>query len=125
MHEDAADSVQSLSARFVLVATTDLVGQADSLGIISGEGKFRCVVENEDWPLCRGKPLLRRIEVSGEDLCLAYTIVVEKAICRLSGRPIPASQRNRLADSFRESFHQLGKTLLEPNIGEIAILQLL
>ena len=37
VHEDAADGVHSLSAGFVLIPTADLVGQADGLGIISGE----------------------------------------------------------------------------------------
>jgi len=103
MHEDAANGVHSLSASFVLVATADPVGLADRLGVITCEGKFSRVVEHEDWTMRRGESVTRRFKMSGEDLCLAYPIIVEKAICRLRRRPIPACQWDRSAETVGES----------------------
>jgi len=114
-----------LPTGFVLVPAADLVRLADRVGVATGEREIGRVVEHEDQPIHRGKALARGLKVSGQDLRLAYAVVVEEAVRRLGAGPISAGQRNRSADAFRELLHQDGKTLSETDVGEIAAYQFL
>src|SRR6516164_5582641 len=102
VHEDAADRVHPLPTGFVLVPAADLVRLADRVGVATGEREIGRVVEHEDQPIHRGKALARGLKVSGQDLRLAYAVVVEEAVRRLGAGPISAGQRNRSANAFSE-----------------------
>lgn len=77
------------TAIFVLTAV-QLVHDVDLIAALPLIGELRRIVQNQDWPILRGKALTYRAELPFQDLRLADPLVGEDAVSRLGVRPVLA-----------------------------------
>jgi hypothetical protein len=115
MHQDATNRMRS-QATGLVTAAVDALGYADRFGLLPLIAELRRVVQYEDRSIGRDHPIVRRLEMTGQDVRFPDPVVREKPIGRLGICPILADQRNALsygAPDLRQEFAQpLGQTIV-------------
>src|SRR5579872_846197 len=80
-------------------------------------------MEHQDPSLCYSKAVPRRLEMAGENLLLADSLVGEETVSGLGAGPVLAGHGNGFADSFGEPFQQGPEPLSQTHVRKSAFRQ--
>ncbi|AHI25135.1 hypothetical protein H845_1190 [Komagataeibacter xylinus E25] len=118
VHQQTTKRVQSETPCFFPASRRDL-GKPDLFGRCSGEGKLRCILQDQDWPCSRIETLGGSRKMPFKDFVFAYICICKKSICCLGRRPILKCRRERLARSFSKCREHRAQTPVQALVAKV------
>jgi hypothetical protein len=110
----------ALSLPLFVLAAVHAAGDADRLGALALERELGGVLDDQNGAVRCGKAVVRGLEVAGQDLRLADSIMAEEAVGRLCVSPVLARERQACPDRARHALDEFAQALAQTLVHEDA-----